>query len=165
METLSYSSELHFADSFSFRPFSSLHPRLQAGHIKLLSEGIEVNFCWLPALSGGSVVLRVASKQLLVDQWEGLFRKSQHHIEKSFCLGGIHASFTTESVTLRTKVRMISPCWPRDKLHIRQTSALKHRQITNSNGNTKAKPLGVLSCMMRLCWKTTFVRMLRLMFS
>lgn len=36
-----------------------LSPPSAAGrtHIKQLSEGIEVNFCWLAALSGGSVVL------------------------------------------------------------------------------------------------------------
>lgn len=36
-----------------------LSPPSVAGrtHIKPLSEGIEVNFCWLAALSGGSVVL------------------------------------------------------------------------------------------------------------
>lgn len=74
---------------FFFKAFL-LSPPSVAGrtHIKQLSEGIEVNFCWLAALSGGSVVLGVAGKRLLLDQWEGLFRKSQHWFEKSFCFGG-----------------------------------------------------------------------------
>lgn len=95
---------MHFADSFSFKAFL-LSPPSVAGrtHIKQLSEGIEVNFCWLAALSGGSVVLRVAGKRLLLDQWEGLFRKSQHRFEKSICLGVIHASFTTKAATPRTE--------------------------------------------------------------
>lgn len=109
----SYSSELHFKDSFFFKAFL-LSPPSVAGrtHIKQLSEGIEVNFCWLAALSGGSVVFGVASKRLLLDQWEGLFRKSQHCFEKSLCLGGIHPSFTTESVPLRTEERGIAESPP-----------------------------------------------------
>lgn len=104
---------MHSADSFFlFRPFL-LSPPSVAGrtHIKQLSEGIEVNFCWLAALSGGSVVLRVASERLLLDRWEGLFSKSQECFEKSLRLGGIHASFTTESVTLRTE-RLITGAPP-----------------------------------------------------
>lgn len=56
-------------------------------------------------------MLRVASERLLLDRWEGLFSKSQECFEKSLRLGGIHASFTTESVTLRTE-RLITGAPP-----------------------------------------------------
>lgn len=54
---------------FFFKAFL-LSPPSVAGrtHIKQLSEGIEVNICWLAALSGGSVVLGVASKRLLSEK-------------------------------------------------------------------------------------------------
>lgn len=56
-------------------------------------------------------MLRVASERLLLDRWEGLFSKSQECFEKSLRLGGIHASFTTKSVTLRTE-RLITEAPP-----------------------------------------------------
>lgn len=98
---------------FFFKAFL-LSPPSVAGrtHIKQLSEGIEVNFCWLAALSGGSVVLGVASKRLLLDQWEVLFRKSQHCFEESLCLGRIHGSFTTDSVALRKQKNVESQRFP-----------------------------------------------------